>query len=57
LYFEFLSDAKIEDFEKAVSQAIQSSKYFPTIAELKEYMPTRFVYAGPTQEVIDRQQQ
>jgi hypothetical protein len=38
LFWRLLSDLSIEDFQRAVVMHIRSSRFFPTVAELRQYV-------------------
>ena len=41
MYYEFIKNETEEDFKNAVMEAIRNEKYFPNIAELSKYLPTK----------------
>ena len=41
MYYEFFKNETEEDFKNAVIQVIRNEKYFPNIAELSKYLPTK----------------
>ena len=41
MYYEFFKNETEEDFKSAVMEAIRNKKYFPNIAELSKYLPTK----------------
>ena len=41
MYYEFFKNETEEDFKNAVMQVIRNEKYFPNIAELSKYLPTK----------------
>lgn len=41
MYYEFFKNETEEDFKNAVMEAIRNEKYFPNIAELSKYLPTK----------------
>lgn len=41
MYYEFFKNESEEDFKNAVIQVIRNEKYFPNIAELSKYLPTK----------------
>lgn len=41
MYYEFFKNETEEDFKSAVMEAIRNEKYFPNIAELSKYLPTK----------------
>lgn len=41
MYYEFFKNESEEDFKNAVMEAIRNEKYFPNIAELSKYLPTK----------------
>ena len=41
MYYEFFKNETEEYFKNAVMEAIRNEKYFPNIAELSKYLPTK----------------
>lgn len=41
MYYEFFKNEAESDFKNAITEAIRSEKYFPNVAELSKYLPTK----------------
>lgn len=41
MYYEFFKNETESDFKNAVMEVIRNEKYFPNVAELSKYLPTK----------------
>ena len=41
MYYEFFKNEAESDFKNAIMEAIRNEKYFPNVAELSKYLPTK----------------